>query len=667
MKYLITLLLAALCLPGYSQKEIPAYGKIDIDDLKMEKCDFEPNASALKLIDYGDVVFEFGASNSFPAYASSGGSGGGKFRVKMTRRTRIKIFRKDGFNFADVKLRYYSKNEAEQITDLSAKTYNIDPSGKIVESSLEKNSVFKKKIDSRMSELVFTMPEVREGSIIEYKYNIYLESVSNLKDWYFQDIIPTRLSAYRLLIPNYFTFLTALYTNLPVEDIRRVEDHSASTSDGTLKFAAERRFFKMKNIPSVKNEPHMSSYRDYLQRVEFQLSKINYGSGEEKDVMSNWLILTNELLADEDFGLQLKKDIPLKDEMKSLLSSTPDPYRKMIIIYDHLRKNITWNGADGIYGFDGARTVWDRRSGSSGDINLLLINLLRKEGVSALPILVSTRDNGLVNEESPFLYQFNKVMAYVKIGKAHYVLNAAEKYCPAHLIPGDAMNTRAFVVDVMSGGFISLFNSKSNTNAVAVNGVIHEDGRMKGDAKIYSYDYARIPRTRTLTENPKNFKDYFTLDYSGLVVDSFSLKNDTADSLALEQAVHFDMPLNSSGNYKYFTLNLFSGLDKNPFLTNERITDIDFGINQSFTIHGNYHLSDGYTLVEKPKDLLLLSPDSSIMFQRLSQITPAGGLQTRITFNVKKPSYPASFYPDIKEFYQRMFGILDEQIVIQKK
>ena len=651
MKFILTLLLFGVNTLAFSQKEIPSYGKVDIADLQMKQCDFETDAEALKLLDYGDVEYEL-VDNGF--------------RMKMTKRTRIKIFNKKGFNQADVKLRYYAKDRLEQITDLSAKTYNLDASGKIVETNLEKSSIFNKKINRNYSELIFTMPEVKEGSIIEYKYNVYLESISNLRDWYFQDRIPTRLSYYRILIPSYFVFMSGVYTNLPMEDTKSVENILITGRGGRINAEAERRVMKMKNIPSLKSEPYMSSYKDYLQRVEFQLSKIVYGDGNERRIMATWPILVKQLMEDEDFGLQITKNISKTPELNDELKKATGAFGKMRAIYDYVQNKMNYNGNESIYCFDGVKSILDQKTGSSGDINLLLINLLKHEGLDAFPLLVSTRENGVVNEILPFLYQFNSVMAYVEIDGTPYVLDASGKYNTIDLIPEDVMNTRGYVVDIMNGGFISLFNYKSVKNAVSLNASIAEDGVMKGEAKVFSYDYARIPRVRKLAEDKNNFTDYFKKDLTAVKVDSFSVKNVEVDSLALEQSVYFSLPLNSSGEYKYFTLNLFSGMEQNPFISDKRISDIDFGTTQKYIVHGNITLPDNYILLEKPKDVLYLSKDSTIGFERVSLL--AGNiLQSRLTLTVNRPVYLVSQYPDVKEFYKKVYEVLDEQVVIQKK
>ena len=108
---------------------------------------------------------------------------------------------------------------------------------------------------------------------------------------------------------------------------------------------------------------------------------------------------------------------------------------------------MNWNRSESIYSSDGIKSAWDKKSGSNGEINLILINLLRDAGLKAYPLLVSTKDNGTVNTLYPFLQQFNNTMACVVTENKTYILNAADKYNPAYLIPYDVVNNQAFIVD----------------------------------------------------------------------------------------------------------------------------------------------------------------------------------------------------------------------------
>ena len=116
-----------------------------------------------------------------------------------------------------------------------------------------------------------------------------------------------------------------------------------------------------------------------------------------ESIVVNWLQVIRFLMEDEDFGVQIKKEIPRTADLDAQLKNINDPYMRMKIIYEYVKKNMEWNGSPGIWALEGVKAAWKDKKGTAGEINLILINLLKDAGLNVKPILVSTHDNGLVN------------------------------------------------------------------------------------------------------------------------------------------------------------------------------------------------------------------------------------------------------------------------------
>ena len=165
----------------------------------------------------------------------------------------------------------------------------------------------------------------------------------------------------------------------------------------------------------------------------------------------------------------------------------------------------------------------------------------------------------------------------------------------------------------------------------------------------------------------KDFAEkYFAPNNPGITIDSIALENLDADSLPLVQKVYFNQRLSSSGDYQYFSTNLFTGLEKNPFVANERISDVFFGVLQQHVLIANISIPDGYIFEELPKNMKMIMPDTSIVITRLSQANE-DRLTMRITLEFKKPYYGADEYDGFREFYKKLFDVLNEQFVFKKK
>jgi hypothetical protein len=302
------------------------------------------------------------------------------------------------------------------------------------------------------------------------------------------------------------------------------------------------------------------------------------------------------------------------------------------------------------------------------DINLLLIKLLNDANVKAVPILLSTREHGLVTPRYPYLNQFNSVMAYVEINEKTFMLDATDKVNNPKLVPEKVVNTSGFIPEGENGRWKQLLSGKSKYKVMAaIHGEIDETGNMKGTGLINCYDYARVQRVTEWTEDKQGFKnDYFVKPYPGLQVEEIVINNTEADSLPLEQKTRFNAVLNSSGDYRYFNINLFSGLEKNPFIASTRTADIDFGVNREYIIFGNYTIPDGYVFDGLPENISMVTPDNGIQFSR-TVMAESNLLNVRMTVEFKRTFYTADTYPEFKEFYKKLFNNLNEQVVIKKK
>lgn len=474
------------------------------------------------------------------------------------------------------------------------------------------------------------------------------------------------MSSFNITLPEYFQFTTTQQISFPVDNKRKALSQTLSLPTGPLQYNATEYSYKMKDLPALKDEPFMAAARDYLQKIEFQLSGIVIPGTLTKNFRNTWPALTKELLEHEAFGLQLKKNLQRDAELNNIMAATSKT-EKLVNIYRYVQKSIVWDGTEDIY-TDGVKNAWSKRKGTNADINLILVNLLKDAKIEAYPLLVSTRDHGKVMSTYPFLQQFNKVIAVAAVDEALYVLNAADKYNPARLIPYDVMGTDGFIVDNEKGGFLSLWDGRfTKKNYVTIFSKINDSGEMSGDAVINSFDYSKNVRVKNYRDGKEKYvSQYFTSVLPAININQLEVDNLENDSLPLVQKVKFSIPVNTSGEYKYFTLNMFSDLEKNPFIADSRQTNIDYGYNQNYLITGSIDIPDGYEFEQPPKNVTMIMPDTSIIFRRINEVK-GSKISFRITLDFKRPVYSHEEYPDLKEFYKQFFAFLDEQIVFRKK
>ena len=618
---------------SYSQMDFPALGSFSADEISTKQCSFDPEAEAIILLDKAVAGYD------------------DEYRLITERRIRIKILNEKGFDRANITIPFYSKDDFEYITRIVAYTYNFEGNHQS-SIAVEKKSFYTEKTNSYYSVMKFAMPAVKVGSIIEYHYTTTMKNYGGLDEWRFQSDLPTSKSSYLLqMVPTAefaYTVQKNRNYNIVIKPLQ---------SEGKI-------FFEMNNVPGLRIEPFMDAPNDYIQKVMFQFSAYQNVFGDKQKVTNTWKDLAYELTTDKIYGSQLDKDLKIEG-VKSLTANESTASGKLKVIYEFVKKNIGWNGIDGKYAVDGLRTVWDRKKGTSGEINLLLVNLLRSEGIETYPVLAAERDFGKVDTTYPYRESFNKTIVFAIADGKQYILDASQENCPVGLTPYPLLNTTAFIVDKKKYNLIKISTgSKFYRNIINVKGVVDANGMINGEAKIQSNDYARQLRLNEMKSDKKRFiNNNFEKYYEGLVADSFILAPPEHDTLPFDQFIKFKQQLNESGGLAFLNTNLFTGLEKNPFISSIRFTNVNFGFPSNIIVEETFKLPVG-TKVEVPEDKIIKSDDKSI--EAFKQVRfEDGELTVLLRFFRTQTLVPAWNYPAIQDIYKKIVDMFNEPVLLK--
>jgi hypothetical protein len=644
--FLFYLVFLVLPFASIAQVKLEGYGSIDIADLKNTTCEFSPGASALILIDACETTFEKGVHSLF--------------YVHEKVRERIKILKEDGLAYASVKITSYSKNNYESLTNIKGASYNLDEAGKIIKTPLEKSTIFTKPGDANHSITSFAMPAVKIGTIIEYTYERVVKSYSNIKAWSFQSAIPTRISQYSIETPDFFVFMQDRTGSLPMDKKLKATSHNMITEDSrNLDYQCTLTTFTMQNIPPVPDEPFMASVEDYQEKIRFQLSRIVPQYGNDVGEEDTWGKLANSLMIDLDFGRQLDEELPL-----TYAHAPMSDYAKMCAVYEDVSKRLTWNDVYSIWSLQGVEDTWNKKSGSTGDINLLLLNRLKNAGLKAYPLLASTRKHGKITRTYPFLDQFNEVLAYVEIGQKQYVLDASYQNLVPGITPPNVANTQGLVVVRDNPYFISLSDSSCFARkSMVVTGSIDASGTLKADAVMKAYNYSGLQELR---EWKADKIAYQTAHYKTLTIDKMEVNPLPEGFPAMEEKFSFSLQPTVDGAYSFLPFNLLSEFSENPFLPESRKTNIDFNYKRQFSVMQLYQLPENYEVSNTPVRTQLILSDSSIVVKH-TLLYDKQSLSIRTSIEFRKISYSKGEYPQLRDFYKKMFDLITAPIVLKKK
>ena len=637
--FLFSLILFIHPSKGFSQHaEFPEIGKYSDEELTMTECSFDKDADAVILLDAAIVNYD------------------DDYHMVTDHRVRIKILNERGFKWSNVSIPFYSKDKFERIFSIEGLTYNYNGFGQATEIiHLEKKQVFTEKVNDLYSRIVFAMPGVKKGSIIEYKYTSVMESYGGLRNWMFQTSAPTIKSFYDLtIIPNVqFTYLVTKNQSFPIKIV-------PNRAGGGI-------YFEMNNLPGLIDEPYMNALKDYKQRVEFQLTGIKNMFGDTKSMNETWFQIAKSLDEDKDLGSAMRKDLPGMDAIKSLLTDETTATQKIKKLYNYIQTNFAWDNYDSRYATDGLKKIMEKKVGTSGDLNLLLVNLLQLNDIEAYPLLVADRGYGNVDPKNPILNRFNKVAAYAIADGKTFILDVTEKYCPAELIPYSLLNTYALIINRNTREVIRITSGvQSYSSNIRVTSALDKDGVLNGTSIIRNTGYARPYYAQLIKEdNNRTFiKKNLEEANQDISVSNFSYTGSENDADSLLFNFNFKKDYNSTGGFVLLNYNLFAGQGKNPFTREYRFTDINFGYTFSIFCEHEIELPKGASVPDPLPDKTIETPKKEMTVSRLISVE-GNKLNIKLIFRSTKSLFGVIEYEMLREFFSRMTLLLNEPLPIK--
>jgi len=657
------------CLQSFSQKNKNT-AKIKFGDVKPE--DFKPtvysvdsNASAVVLADIGDSKFQ--------------GGNNGDMLLIHNHIKRIRLLNKNSFDEATVQLLLYAKGtNEERIENLEAATYNLE-NGAVVTTKLDKGSIFKDKYDKNHTVRKFTFPNIKEGSIIEYKYTLSSPYFFNLQPWDFQAKLPRLWSEYTVTIPqDIFDFVLMKHGYLPyVIDTSILGNETYSLLDPggtgasqvfTLRSSTVTAHWAMENVPPVKPESFVTTMENYTSKIEFQLRRIKYSETNIVDYMGTWYNFVDRLMKDEDFGLPLKDNNGwLSDDLKRITADGKTDLEKAHKWYEYLRDNFTCNTEYGKYLTKALKKTMQDKNGNVADINLLLVAGLKKLGLDAAPALLSTRDNGTASQVYPLISQYNYVIADVKINNVNYTLDATDKAAGFGALDDELYNGSARIIadlpELVQLQADSLKDSKITTVFLAND----EDG--KGLTASFSsklglhegMDFRRHMKKQSSEDYFKAIKKSipFETTLSETEIDSLNMPDEPV-------TVKYSFTFNPNDeDILYVTPLLGEALKENPFKAAERLYPVEMPYCTDETYIFNMEIPKGYKVEELPKSARVKLNEDDGMFEYI--IAQGGGrIQLRCRVTIKKANFEPDDYQTLRQFFGAVVSKQAEQIVLKK-
>ena len=668
---LILLMLLSLCAakPAAAQKNAPPikYGAITEKDFTIGQ-PLDSGTAAVVIADIGSSSFD--------------GNSKGWFSLVFKHFTRVKILNKNGFSAADVVIPLYIRGTAEErVSDLKGHTYNLE-NGQLVETKLDGGSVFKDKLDKNHIFKKFTLPAVKEGSIIEYTYTVTSDFLFNLQPWEFQGKYPCLWSEYNVKIPQFFDYVVLKQGYLPyfAEETKSNFQHFNITSSADNPTGPTESYninsnvvdarWVIKEAPALKEEKFTSTIENHLSKVSFQLS----GYREPltpKRIMGSWFTLAEELLKDEDFGDGLGKSNGwLDNDLKSICAGAATPLERARKIYAYIRDNFTCTSHNSKYLSASSKQTFSKRNGNDADINLLLVTMLRHEGMNSDPILLSTREHGFTYETYPIIDRFNYVICRLVIDDKKYYLDASHDYLGFNKLAEDCYNGHARVINSQlpeTVYFIPDSLTEKKMTSVFIAASEKDKTKMEGNFQsMLGYFESASVRDRIKEKGKDEFfkkvkSAYgFDIDIQNPAVDSMQEKD---KPLVENYTFTFDKP---SEGMLYINPMMCEGIKENYFKAAQRNYPVEMPYAMDETYVFNMEVPEGYTVDELPKSARVSFNDTDGMFEYLVDKSEDHiRLMSHIKLN--KATFQPEEYDSLRQFFGYIVKKHAEQVVLKKK
>jgi len=433
-----------------SWPEIPA------SDVELTSVPDHPNAPAVVLYETGRLVLN---RKSLSCY----------FEVYR----RIKVLTEEGLDFGSVQV---LSDDYYRMKELDARTHL--PDGRIVE--LPSDAVFKSRYDDYYSAKVtsFAMPEVTVGSIVEYRYKVYFDSVLYPSPWYFQRRIPVLYSQVSCIVPNRYVFYPYGVQTLAN---RKIESDIVKNRTGL------EATYVMRDLPPVPDEPYRFPFADLSSRMTFL--PMAYTSSSRHQFFETWESTVKLIQGDGRLGYKRFRTSSrgIEAEARRIVSPAMSPRERAEQLYRYVRDEIVTEPYPSVFSADrrGDEVLKNGR-GDYIEKALMLQVMLEEAGLDAgigwsNPANVNRIDKDIANP-----LQFDTPLVVVELDGERVFLDPTDRTLAFGRLDPQVEGMACVLVDGKKPEWITLPETPAagSQQHATLDLAIDDDGRVAGTGRL---------------------------------------------------------------------------------------------------------------------------------------------------------------------------------------
>ena len=406
---------------------------------------------------------------------------------------------------------------------------------------------------------------------------------------------------------------------------------------------------------------------DQVTGVNLQLKSVEIARKGKKIIVSSWSELANRVVQNVGIGQQYLKKSNYDDiwkAMQSSLNSAKTDEAKLKAAYNFINENVVWDGNWHTTARTTLNAAFEKRSANSGELNLMLLACLNEAGLKAYPMLVSTRQHGKVNENTPFLSQFNHLLCYVERANAPpLLLDAGSVFRPMGLPRVESLNGNGWIVNPQNlqwQPMSSKITARQTLSAFSVNA----EGDMKGRFVKTSKDYEAASerdeqvRRRAIKALEKQ--------YLGIRIDSVTNSSSDNSAAFFKRNIYCFLSQMAAVDSNRMTIKPLwrTGFELNPLLAIPANSAMDFPYPIQDLHVFALQIPAGATIFKEPNGEMFELPDKSAGLS-LSVTQNADIIQLSLVVKINKLHFDASEYTALKAFFDKIIAKQAETIVVK--
>lgn len=605
------------------------------------------------------------------------GNAKGWFNVIYRYNKRLLITKRDALDEANLSFYLYHDGSDKETLKLSAKTFNL-VGEEIVEKKLPSENKFAEVYNSNYNLVKCHLPDVREGSIIEFEAIITSPFINTIRNFQFQSSdFPTRKASLHFAIPDFFEYISLsrggmLFDTSYTEESSQVFSVSDSYNAGLnrnmdITTKVFTRTWEMNNQKAVDPEPYVYSMENIITGLGFHLKSISLTGQARRMILPTWDEVYQTLYEHEKFGKVIRSKIDVEEpEIK--------PESKLQLaehVYSKVKSLFTAKDGGGVFLTDKLSSIVRTQSGTATDINLVLVAALRTVNLSAEPVLVSTRDHAYPVTTYPIITSFNYVIAQVLINDMYYFLDASNPKLYFGQLPSKCYNGNAMVY--------SIENKTCKPVSLNANQLVDEIRRFANisvsEDLNYTCSYTETGNEyqsfgkRVSLDGEKAKKDFITDRLNMLNLES-TLISKRFSGLSNDDSLYvFSMNqkgrLPQQGDKVYLTINLNNPIAENDFNRETRIANIEF--DSKLDLQGEIKINIPASLVlEEIPAPRFISALSDVLFAEIVCTQKDNAMIIQYKIQVNATNFPVDAYGQVKSFFKELNKNLKLDLVFKK-